>query len=220
VTEQGGFVALLYLNHATARAWTDEEIQFIREVAHRTTTAVARRRAEATLRENQSRLSFLDALSKEAARSTDANTVLAITTRMLGEHLKVAVCAYADMDADQDGFTIRGNWSAPGSASIVGHYSLAAFGKLAVSNLRAGLPLILNDNRAQLPPEEAATFLEIGLAATICMPLVKEGRLTALMAIHDRVPRVWTTRELATLTEVTERSWAHIERVRILEDLR
>ena len=220
VTEQGGFVALLYLNHATARTWTDEEIEFIREVAHRTRTAVARRRAEAALRENQARLSFLDALGKETAKSTDANAILAITTRMLGEHLKVAVCAYADMDADQDGFTIRGNWSAPGSASIVGHYSLAAFGKLAVRNLRAGLPLILNDNRAQLPPEEAATFLDIGLAATICMPLVKEGRLTALMAIHDRVPRAWTTDELATLTEVTERSWAHIERARILEDLR
>jgi PAS domain S-box-containing protein len=220
VTEQGGFVALLYLNHATARTWTDEEVEFIREVAHRTRTAVARRRAEAALRENQARLSFLDALGKETAKSTDANAILAITTRMLGEHLKVAVCAYADMDADQDGFTIRGNWSAPGSASIVGHYSLAAFGTLAVRNLRAGLPLILNDNRAQLPPEEAAAFLDIGLAATICMPLVKEGRLTALMAIHDRVARVWTTNELATLTEVTERSWAHIERARILEDLR
>jgi len=220
VTEQGGFVALLYLNHATARIWTDEEIEFVREVAHRTRTAVERRRAEAALRQNQARLSFLDALGKETAKSTDANAILAITTRMLGEHLNVAVCAYADMDRDQDGFTIRGNWSAPGSASIVGHYSLAAFGRLAVKNLRANRPLILNDSRAQLPPEEAATFLDIGLAATICMPLVKEGCLTALMAIHDRVPRVWTADELATLTEVTERSWAHIERARVVDDLR
>ena len=46
------------------------------------------------------------------------------------------------------------------------------------------------------------------------MPLVKGGRLTALMAIHDSAPRVWTQNELALLTEVTERSWAHIERVR------
>ena len=52
------------------------------------------------------------------------------------------------------------------------------------------------------------------------MPLVKEGRLTALMAIHDRVPRTWTRKELSTLTEVTERSWAHIERVRLIQDLR
>ena len=84
----------------------------------------------------------------------DAGDILATTTRMLGEYLGVAVCAYADMDADEDGFTIRGNWSAPGSSSIVGHYSLAAFGKLAVTNLHGGLPLILHDNRAQLPPEK------------------------------------------------------------------
>ena len=175
---------------------------------------------EDALRENAARLQFLDVLGKETAKSSDAGDILATTTRMLGEHLGVAVCAYADMDEDEDGFNIRGNWSAPGSSSIVGHYSLAAFGTLAMQNLHAGLPLILHDNRGQLPPEEAATFLDIGLAATICMPLVKERKLTALMAIHDRVPRAWTANDLATLREVTERSWAHIERVSLIQDLR
>src|SRR5690606_31340925 len=66
----------------------------------------------------------------------------------------------------------------------------------------------------ELDPKEAATFQSIGIGATICMPLVKEGRLTALMAIHHKGPHKWTERELAILSEVTERSWAHIERVR------
>ena len=35
------------------------------------------------------------------------------------------------MDADQDGFTIRGDWAAPGAMHIIGHYSLADFGKKA-----------------------------------------------------------------------------------------
>jgi PAS domain S-box-containing protein len=160
------------------------------------------------------RMRFLDALGKATAVSTDADTILATTTRLLGEHLNVSVCAYADMDPDEDGFTIRGNWAAPDANGIVGHYSLASFGHLAVTNLRAGLPLILDDNAKQLAPHEAATFLSIGLAATICMPLTKDGKLTALMAIHDKVPRNWKPEELALLTEVTERSWAHIERVR------
>ncbi|TWB03603.1 response regulator [Bradyrhizobium stylosanthis] len=51
VTEQGGFVALLYLNHATAREWTLDELELIREVAERTRTAVERRRAEREIRE-------------------------------------------------------------------------------------------------------------------------------------------------------------------------
>ncbi len=50
VTEQGGFVALLYLNHATPRRWSADELAFIREVAQRTHTAVERRRAEMGLR--------------------------------------------------------------------------------------------------------------------------------------------------------------------------
>ncbi len=174
----------------------------------------ARREAEETLRANERRLNFLDALGKQTARSTDADVIMAITTQMLGEHLQVAVCAYADMDPDQDGFTIRGDWHGAELSSSVGHYSLASFGALTLKKLHAGLPLILEDNAAQLDPEAAQTFLDMGLAATICMPLVKDGLLTALMAIHDRIPRRWTAHEMSLLAEVTERSWAHIERVR------
>ena len=50
VTEQEGLVALLYLNHATARQWPREELDFVREVAQRTRMAVERRRAEQALR--------------------------------------------------------------------------------------------------------------------------------------------------------------------------
>ncbi|ACK86138.1 PAS domain-containing protein [Methylorubrum extorquens] len=173
-----------------------------------------RRRAEEALRSNEARLGFLDTLGRQTANSTDADAILATTTRMVAEHLSLSNCAYADMDSDEDGFTIRGNWASEGSPSIVGHYSLADFGKLAVRNLSAGEPLIINDNLSELAPEEAATFQAIGIAATICMPLIKDGRLTALMAIHDRVPRVWTAYDLTLIREVTERCWAHIERVR------
>ena len=51
LTEQGGLVALLYLNHETSRAWPREEIAFLREVAERTRAAIERRRAEKALAE-------------------------------------------------------------------------------------------------------------------------------------------------------------------------
>jgi GAF domain-containing protein len=44
--------------------------------------------------------------------------------------------------------------------------------------------------------------------------------LTALMAIHDRVPRVWTDYEQALIGEVTERCWAHIQRVQANAEVR
>ena len=214
IVERGKFVALLYLNNAEPREWPADDLALVQEVAERTRTTAERRRAEAGLRANEARLRFLDALGREVARSLDADEILAITTRMVGEHMKLSVCAYADMDPDQDGFTIRGDWAAPGATSIVGHYSLADFGRLAVTNLSAGKPLVINDNLKEIDAHEAATFQSIGITATICMPLVKDGRLTALMAMHHRHPHTWTPDELALVTEITERSWAHIERVR------
>jgi signal transduction histidine kinase len=49
VTEQVGFVALIYVNHAEARDWTAAEVAFVRDVAERTRDAVERRRAEIEL---------------------------------------------------------------------------------------------------------------------------------------------------------------------------
>ncbi|MGX4728875.1 response regulator [Pseudomonas corrugata] len=160
------------------------------------------------------RLAVLDAIGTAVANVTDPQAIMAATTRILAAHLNLSNCAYADMDEDEDGFTIRGDWARAGSPNIVGHYRLADFGRLAISHLRAGKALVVNDNLAELAPQEAATFQLLGIAATICVPLIKGGRLTALMAIHDQKPRYWSAYDLALLKEVTERSWAHIERAR------
>ncbi len=156
---------------------------------------------------------FLDHLGVALSAHNTAEDILRETTRMVGEHLGVSNCAYADMDEDEDSFTIRGDWHDEGSPSIVGRYRLANFGVLAVQELGAGRPLIINDNLTEIAPHEAKTFQDIGIAATICMPLIKAGRLVALMAIHDKVPHSWSEYELAVIRAVTERSWAHIERV-------
>jgi PAS domain S-box-containing protein len=50
VTEQGGFVALLFVTHSAPRRWSHDDLTFMREVADRTRTAVERRRAEHDLR--------------------------------------------------------------------------------------------------------------------------------------------------------------------------
>ncbi len=177
-------------------------------------------RSEQALRESEARLRFLDILDRETGGATDPSEILANTTRRLADKLGASNCAYADMDADGDGFTVRGDWAKPGSRSIVGHYSLAAFGEQAVRELNAGRPLILDDNAMELPAHEAATFQAIGIAATCCMPLVRDGRLIALMAAHHAEPHVWTPDEIALIREVTDRSWAHVARTAAEAELR
>jgi PAS domain-containing protein len=51
VSEQGRFVALFYLTQGSPRDWSPDELDFIRDIAERTRTAVERRRAQQALRE-------------------------------------------------------------------------------------------------------------------------------------------------------------------------
>ena len=55
IREQGGLVALLYLNNAKARDWPADELALIRDVAERTRSVVERRRIEKKLRQGEER---------------------------------------------------------------------------------------------------------------------------------------------------------------------
>ncbi|HVF84044.1 MAG TPA: PAS domain S-box protein [Sphingomicrobium sp.] len=173
-----------------------------------------RLRAEHELRAREERLRFFDALSEAIRDLTRPEQVMACTAQALGRHLDASVVAYADMGADEDQMNIRGDWAADGSQSIVGTYSLGAFGKTANRELRNGRPFITFDTLEELGPEEGKALLDLGLGATVCMPYFREGRLTALMAVHSKEPRQWTNSELSLIAEATDRSWAHVERVR------
>ena len=209
------------------RVWMDLEYSPVLDADGRAIAVIAvvlditrRIVTERELADGAARFRFLDRLSEATAEARNAGEVLAVTTRLVGEHAGVSICAYADMDPDEDGFTIRGDWHAEGSASIVGHYRLTDFGERAARELHEGRPFVVDDVERDLPPHEARTFRSIGVSATICMPLVKGGRLVALMAIHHRDPHAWTPGELALIRDVTERCWAHIERVGVEANLR
>jgi PAS domain S-box-containing protein len=173
------------------------------------------RQAEVALKESEDRFRFLDRLGQATRTLTDANELMAVTARMLGEYLGATRCAYADVDADSDHFTIRNDWALAGVPSSAGVYSLGLFGPQATSNLRQGRHLVVRDVDRELGDEGGGRmFNAIGIKAIVCAALVKEGRLVALMAVHQSVPRDWTGQEIGLIGQVVERSWAHIERVR------
>ncbi len=172
----------------------------------------------ATVLANQ-RLHFLDTLGRAVASATDPALIMAITTRMLGEHLNLSSCGYGMVDPDQDSFSIDGDWVADDAPRLVGRYHLSHFGSLAMSRLQAGAPLVINAPD-ELPPADYVSYQQIGVCASVCMPLFKDGRLIALMAVNDRLPRRWSVYEQALIREVTERCWAHIQRVQSFAEAR
>ncbi|MDP9291393.1 MAG: CHASE3 domain-containing protein, partial [Verrucomicrobiota bacterium] len=167
-----------------------------------------RRAAERRLTESESRLRFLHKLAESKRALAAPAEIMALTTRLLGEHLHVSRCAYAEVKADEERFTILDDY-AHGCASTVGEYRLSLFGPRTLAEMLAGRTLIVNDVDAEIAPDEGgATFAEIDVKAIICCPLLKEGTLRAMMAVHQTTPRAWTPAEITLVEEVVERCWA------------
>ncbi len=169
---------------------------------------------EEGLRESEGRLRFLGDLDQQLFVAADAAAAMQTATMLLGQMLEVSRCAYADVDADSDRFWIRADYNAPGVSTSAGEYNLELFGPRAAADMRDGRVLIVRDVDRELAPDEGREmFRSIGIQAIICCPLIKDGRLSAMMAVHQNTPRGWTSAELMLVREVVDRCWSHIERV-------
>lgn len=199
---------------AKGRGIFDDAGQCIRAIG----TAIditLRKQAEAVQSATQRRLDLLNRIEHATRPLVDALDVMQTTAQLLGEHLGATRCAYADVEPDNDRFTIRSDWARPGVPSSAGVYSLDLFGSQARVNLRNGRHLVVHDVDRELGDDDGGSmFNAIGVKAIVCAGLVKGGRLVAMMAVHQSVPRQWSEEDLRVITEVVERCWTHIERVR------
>lgn len=176
--------------------------------------------AEVVLRESEARFRFLNDLNEATRTQVDPEQIMAVMARMLGEHLRASRCAYATVHSDGERFTILHDYT-DGCASTVGNYHLSLFGARAMASLHNGHTLIVRNVEAELLPDDGAdTFNAIGIKAIISCPLIKSGRLCAMMAVHQETPRDWTLGEVAIVQDVVERCWATIERGASEEKLR
>lgn len=164
---------------------------------------------------SERRLRFLDELSQRTRLLGDPADVMQETAAMLGRFLGANRCAYAHVHGDEDTFDLVGDYNA-GVPSIVGRYRFADFGAEVLRLMRAGEPYV-NDN-VDLDPVTAGTDLSAYRAtriqAVICVPLHKEGRFVAAMAVHQLVPRHWRPDEIELVQIVVDRCWEALERMR------
>ena len=178
------------------------------------------REIEDALRESEGRFRLLHELGDATRSLTDPHQIMESVARLLGAHLQASRCAYADVEKDSDHFAIQHDYT-DGCASIVGTYQLALFGPRAVSDMLAGRTLVCSDVDGELAPEEGADmFNALGIKAVICCPLLKNGGLRAMMAIHQATVRAWKPAEVTLVQDVVERCWAVIERARAEAEVR
>lgn len=175
---------------------------------------------EAALREGEARQRFRVELGDALRPLASPAEIQAAATRLLASHLGASRVHYVEMEPDGEHAVVPED-HAPAVPNRAGRYRLADFAAL-ISECRAGHNFISTDLAADPRPSEAekAMYAFLPVAAIVVVPLVKEGRLVALLAVHREAPHAWNTAEVALVEEVAERTWAAIERARAETGLR
>ncbi len=164
---------------------------------------------------------MLDSLFALTRRVADPAEVMRLTARLLGQHLGVSRCAYAHVDADQDHFDLFGDYN-DGVQSIVGRHAFSDFGETVRDLMRADLPYINHDvdSDPRTAGSDLSAYRATRIQAVICVPLHRDGRFVAGMAVHQDRPRVWQDDEIALMLTVVARCWESLERLRTERALR
>lgn len=178
-----------------------------------------RKRAEAALRESEGRHRFLAELAMATQAQTDPGKMLETTTRLLVEYLKVDRCGYAEVE-DESIFNITGDYTIA-VPSLVGRWPVASFGAECARLMRENKPYAVDDvdSDPRIGIDDLPAYRATAIQALICVPLHKEGKLSAAMAVHQRTARQWTDSEIRLVRTVGDRCWELLERFRMMRSL-
>ncbi|MEW4568287.1 PAS domain-containing protein [Tautonia sp. JC769] len=177
-----------------------------------------RKRAEEVVRANEERQAFLLRLSDALRPVTDPAEAKQTACRVLGEHLGADRVHYSEVTPDGETLVVAGGYVRDSVAPMADRLRVADYDQSA-ARLRRGEPLVIPD-AAELGEEEAAAYRAAGLAAALTIPLVKDGRWTAHLTVHQCAPRSWTADEVRLVEEVAERMWSAVEQTRAEAALR
>lgn len=198
---------------------TDDEGTVVGAVSIIQDIDVAKRSSEA-LRESKDRQSFFLKLSDALRPMQEAVEIQNTAMRLLAEQLAVARAGYYEIAADQDSFSLKARWERD-TPSLPDKLKMSDFGPDVRDGYCAGRTLVSRDIEQQSPSATGrAMYRAIGARARIGVPLVKEGRLLTVVAVHSTPPRDGTAAEIRLVEDVKERTWEAVERARAENALR
>lgn len=170
--------------------------------------------------ERERTLRFLSDLNEITQPLTEPNEITWTVASLLGRHLDVNRCAYAEVLPDQDEFIITGDYTSD-TFSIIGRFKMSDFGADALRLMRENKVFVVED--AASDPRLASNreaYRTTDIRAAICVPLHKAGRFVACMAVNHKTPRTWTPAEIELVRAVVNRCWESLERARVVTALR
>ena len=171
-------------------------------------------RAEAALTTSEARQRFLLALSDRLRPLADPAAIQYQAARALGEHSRATRVGYAEMHENGES-VVTLNYT-DGVRGIEGRYRVEDYSPALLAALRAGRTVARGDvaRDPSLSDAERAAHAALAVGASVDVPLLKNGRLVAVMFMHYRDAHEFSAEEVELLEAVAERTWDAVERAR------
>ncbi|SEJ77499.1 PAS domain S-box-containing protein [Sphingomonas sp. OV641] len=219
---RGGVVqAILTIEQDRERHWRRAEVALIGEVADRMWGLLERARTEQALKARERDQAFLVEWSDALRSLTAPEDIMPVTMERLGRHLSATRVTYAEADDIKRVFETCWDWC-DGCPSLIGtRVSLDTIGEQAQREWLAG-EIVRYDDVTADPRTDAgdlAVYATRQIGAFVSIPLIRDGRVAAILSVQSRAPRHWRDREIALIRDMGDRTWNALERARTQAEL-
>ena len=163
------------------------------------------------------RQEFLLALNEGLRGLSDPQAMMDCATRLIAETLKVAQVGFGEIDEAQQHLTVHRDWNDGQIPSVVGTWRMDDFGSPFIAEMKQGKTVAIADIRQDhrtCTPEVVAAYETIATRSILDVPLVKDGRLRAILFIHEPKLHAWSSEETVLVEDACERLWSAVERAR------
>ena len=149
--------------------------------------------------------------------SPSARAAMNVACALLGSALNIPLVGLRELDDDGEYSIVSSAWSAPGAVSETGGYRIADLGPTRLAHVRRGETLLIEDainHPMMADPGVRESFTTLGIRALIDVPLMRDGKVTAILFGAAAEPRRWTDDETRLMRQALNRIWDAIERLR------
>jgi PAS domain S-box-containing protein len=189
-----------------------------RQVALIFTDITERRQSEASLRQAAQRDEYRVLLADTLHNLDSPEAVQIEAAVLLAKQLNADRVIYGEVEPDGEHLLIHRD-DGRITPKVAGRFTLGTFGGSVIHDLRLGKIMVIEN--IQTDPRfnqvQRQAYLEFGLSAYLSVPLIKSGKLEAILTVQESNPRFWTQDEILLVSETAERTWAYVERARLTQ---
>jgi len=185
-----------------------------------------RKLSEMALQRGSDEQRLLVRLQDGTRELTTASEIKSVVLDEVGRHFGANRCVFAEISIADAAVDVVADY-AEGLASVAGRHRIASGESPLLKQLLAGKTIAIDDIAAGAAGDPIAGeawmvvgYWEVETGAMLCVPVLHEGDLMAVLSLRHARPHAWRSDEIRLAEQITQRLWTVLETARTQAALR